>query len=61
MVQLIGFMLGAYILTASVDRITQNNVSFATVICAVITIAVGCLCLIGFFSAESTLTYFGKQ
>ena len=61
MVQLIGFMLGSYIITASVDRITQDEVSFPTVICAVITIAVACLCLLGLFTAESTMTYFGKQ
>ena len=61
MVQLIGFMLGSYIITASVDRITHNDASLPTVICAVVTIAVACLCLLGLFTAETTLTYFGKQ
>jgi hypothetical protein len=61
MVQLIGFMLSSYIITASVDHITRDNTSFPTVICAVATLAVACLCLFGLFTAETATTYFSPS
>jgi hypothetical protein len=57
MIQLIGLMMGAYIFTRCIEMLTSKEQNWAVSICALITILVVIISIIGLLLSGSTSKY----
>lgn len=57
MIQLIGFMMGAYIFTRCIEMLVSKDKNWAVSICAIITILVVIISVLGLIMAGGSAKY----